>query len=148
MNWRLCNDIHCREFSGGPDFAYCDVHMSDTDYTHYLLEKTRASATAGIDYVETAPRGTKYAALGKEIGALVDTKAVAYGDSFGKSGDVIKILYPDGIPVTAYPDALTIIRILDKLFRIATDRDALGESPYRDLAGYCLLAAARVRGDK
>jgi hypothetical protein len=33
---------------------------------------------------------------------------------------------------------------LDKLFRIATARDALGESPYRDIAGYGLLGAARA----
>lgn len=40
-------------------------------------------------------------------------------------------------------DALCVVRILDKLFRIATDRDALGESPYVDIAGYALLGAAR-----
>ena len=29
--------------------------------------------------------------------------------------------------------------MIDKLFRIATRKDAFGESPYRDIAGYALL---------
>ncbi len=32
-----------------------------------------------------------------------------------------------------------MIRILDKCFRIATHRDALGEDPWQDVAGYALL---------
>lgn len=81
----------------------------------------------------------KYEELGKEIGALVDEKNAAYGDSFNQAGKFLEILYPDGIPVSAYTDALCIVRIFDKLKRIATDKDALGENPYRDVAGYALL---------
>jgi len=33
---------------------------------------------------------------------------------------------------------------VDKLFRIATDKDALGESTYRDIAGYGILGAFRA----
>ncbi len=89
-----------------------------------------------------------YAALGKEIGELVNEKQRAYGNSFGKAGDVLKILYPDGIEPDQYDDALCIVRILDKLFRIATDKDALGESPYRDIAGYGLLGAENSENKK
>lgn len=85
-----------------------------------------------------------YEAFAAEIGRLVDTKQKAYGDSFGRSGGIVAILYPDGISSEKMDDALTIIRIIDKLFRIATDRDALGESPWRDIAGYAILAALRV----
>lgn len=84
-----------------------------------------------------------YAELGEQIGKLVEQKQVAYGDSFGKAGDVLRLLYPKGISHEQIDDALCIVRIVDKLFRIATDRDALGESPYRDIAGYALLGAAR-----
>lgn len=84
-----------------------------------------------------------YTRLGTEIGALVTNKQAAYGDSFGRSGAVMKILYPTGISVDQLEDALAIVRILDKLFRIATDKNALEESPYRDIAGYGLLGAAR-----
>jgi hypothetical protein len=85
-----------------------------------------------------------YFELGKAIGATVEQKQAAYGDSFGKSGDVMRILYPDGIRPSKLDDALTVIRVLDKLFRVATDRDALGESPWRDIAGYALLSVRRV----
>jgi hypothetical protein len=85
-----------------------------------------------------------YEALGQKIGRLVCDKQEAYGDSFGKSGEILRILYPAGIPLDAYDDMLAVVRIIDKCFRIATARDALGESPYRDIAGYGLLGAARV----
>lgn len=84
-----------------------------------------------------------YVDIGKSIGELVTEKQAAYGDSFGKSGAMMRILYPDGIPHEKMDDALTVVRVLDKLFRIATDRDALGESPWRDVAGYALLAVRR-----
>ncbi len=89
-----------------------------------------------------------YELLGKEIGRLVNTKQAAYGDSFGKCGDVMRILYPEGIPPEKLGDALAVVRVLDKLFRIATDRDALGETPWRDVAGYALLSAARVEAKR
>lgn len=85
-----------------------------------------------------------YSELGAEIGRLVETKQRAYGSSFSKAGRVLLELYPAGIPPAALHDALTIVRVVDKLFRIATDRDALGESPWRDIAGYALLSVARV----
>lgn len=84
-----------------------------------------------------------YERLGAEIGKLVQIKQEAYGDSFSKSGEIMRILYPNGIDHDQMDDALTIVRIIDKLFRIATDKDALGESPYRDITGYGLLGAMR-----
>jgi hypothetical protein len=88
--------------------------------------------------------GTPYPQLGLEIGKLVEQKQAAYGDAFGRAGEVLRQLYPDGIAPEQYDDMLAVTRITDKLFRIATDRDALGESPFRDIAGYGLLGAARV----
>lgn len=91
---------------------------------------------------------TSYPEIGAQIGALVETKQAAYGDSFGKSGEVMRILYPDGIPPEKMDDALAVVRVLDKLFRIATDRDALGESPWRDVAGYALLSVRRAEASR
>ena len=55
-------------------------------------------------------------------------------------------LFPFGIPVHAFDDALLIVRVLDKLSRIAQrgadGADLGGESPYSDLAGYALLGLA------
>ncbi len=89
----------------------------------------------------TKPADTKFEELGIKIGQLVDEKQRAYGNSFGNSGKVLRALYPDGISPEQYDDALCVVRIIDKLFRIATKKDALGESPYRDIAGYGLLGA-------
>ena len=86
--------------------------------------------------------------IGKEIGELVEEKQAAYGDSFGRSGQIMKVLYPDGISLDKMEDALTVVRIIDKLFRIATKKGALGESPYRDVAGYALLAIKRDEENK
>ena len=86
---------------------------------------------------------SEYERLGASIGITVADKQAAYGDSFGRSGSLLRILYPDGIRPEQYDDALAVTRIIDKLFRIATDRDALGESPYRDIAGYAILGIAK-----
>ena len=77
--------------------------------------------------------------LGRDVGELVDEKNEVYGDSVGQSGEFLKLLWPDGIPVESYGDALTLVRIFDKCKRIATRKDAFGESPYQDIAGYGLL---------
>ncbi|MBE9592015.1 MAG: hypothetical protein IMF19_00900 [Proteobacteria bacterium] len=80
-----------------------------------------------------------YAEIGKDIGALVDRKNRAYGDSFTKSGEVLKILYPNGVNLGEFKTLLAVTRIIDKLFRIATDKNAFDEAPWTDIAGYALL---------
>ena len=87
----------------------------------------------------------KYEEFAAELGKLVDKKNAAYGSSFDKSGDVLRILYPEGVEADQFEDMLAIARVLDKLFRIATDRDALGESPWKDIAGYGLLMSERCK---
>lgn len=91
---------------------------------------------------------TDYPALARSIGDLVAQKQAAYGDSFGRAGAVLRILYPLGIAPDQLDDALAVVRVVDKLFRVATDRDALGESPFKDICGYSLLAVARVEREK
>lgn len=83
----------------------------------------------------------KYKQLGEAIGAMVDAKNEAYGDSFAKCGDFLKLLYPNGIQPEQYIDALCLVRIFDKQMRIATRKDAFSESPYKDISGYGLLGA-------
>lgn len=88
-------------------------------------------------------QASKWHSVAEVIATTVAEKNAAYGDSFAKTGDVLAILYPNGIAPGQMVDALAVVRVLDKLFRIATDRDALGESPWRDIAGYALLACER-----
>lgn len=89
--------------------------------------------------------GKQYTSIGIEIGALVDEKNAAYGDSFTKAAEFLKILYPNGIPVDAYTDALCIVRIFDKLMRLATSKDYNNERPYADIAGYAFLGLQKDR---
>lgn len=123
--WVETKEPHALCFSCGLSFTF-------EDYCSSLLIK--AERTTGMP---------SYEELGTEIGRLVQTKQEAYGDSFGRSGNVLRVLYPSGIQPDQYDDMLAVVRILDKLFRIATDRDALGESPFRDIAGYGILGAKR-----
>ncbi len=80
----------------------------------------------------------------EKIGKLVAEKNKAYGSSFSESYKILEILFPNGIPPSQYVDALAIIRVVDKLFRIATDKDALGESPWQDIAGYGILGVVNA----
>lgn len=81
-----------------------------------------------------------WAELSAEVAQIVDRSNIAYGDSTERSARMLGILYPDGIQPEQMHDARCVISILDKISRIATDKDAFGESPWRDVAGYALLA--------
>ena len=83
-----------------------------------------------------------YKQIGEEIGSLVDEKNAAYGSSFAESYKILSVLYPNGIQPEQYTDALAIIRVIDKLFRLANKKDAFGESPWKDIAGYAILGVA------
>lgn len=83
-----------------------------------------------------------YENLALEIGKLVAEKNKAYGDSFGEASRILEVLYPNGIPIEGYKDALAIVRVIDKLFRLANKKDAFGESPWRDICGYAILGVA------
>ena len=91
-----------------------------------------------------------FAEIGNKVGKLVSDKQRAYGDSFGRSGECLRQMFPDGIKTEQYDDLLTIARILDKLFRIANNPSAFDENPYQDIVGYGLLGMSRYnpRPDK
>jgi len=83
-----------------------------------------------------------YEKIGLEVGRLVKEKNQAYGDSFGQACKILEVLYPEGIATDHYRDALAIIRVIDKLFRLANNKHAFGESPWRDICGYSILGVA------
>ena len=93
---------------------------------------------------------SNYERYGAGVGILVAEKQRQYGDSAGRSGDIMRVLYPDGIQPHQYGDVLLVVRVLDKLCRIAqrdeSGRDSGGESPYRDIAGYGLLGLCKDEG--
>ncbi len=125
--WRLCKDCNREE-----------MERLDAE-----IKKTAADPDCQLMLPFPTSERSIFESTAEEIGRLVADKQKAYGDSFGKSGAIINILYPNGIRPDQYDDVLTIVRIVDKLFRIATDKDAMGESPWRDVNGYSLLAYIR-----
>jgi hypothetical protein len=80
--------------------------------------------------------------VGVEVADLCREKNLAYGSSFQKTGEFLRLLYPDGIRPEQYVDLGLLFRIFDKQMRIATRKDAFGESPFRDIAGYGMMGAA------
>lgn len=80
--------------------------------------------------------------IASECADLVAQKNAAYGDSFEKSGEILKILMPNGCPPEKFQDMLTVVRITDKLFRICTNPTAFNEDPWKDILGYALLSVA------
>ena len=90
----------------------------------------------------------KFKKIAEEIAELVAEKNKAYGDSFGRAGEVIRILYPNEISPEQYEDMLVMIRVIDKLFRIATFKKAFEEDPWVDIMGYALLAVSRNQKNK
>lgn len=74
--------------------------------------------------------------IAADLGELVTEKNEAYGNSFVTTGEVLKILYPNGVGIDGYTDLLLVVRILDKISRIANGKSTFGESEFKDIAGY------------
>lgn len=118
-------------------------YLRPASCTDYFSDKMNQVPDHFRDATKKIETTSEYAKLALRVARIVEEKQLAYGDSFGKCGGFLKLLYPDGIPVEKYTDALCVVRIFDKLMRIATDKDALGESPYADILGYALLGLRR-----
>lgn len=92
---------------------------------------------------------TAFQDVAQDIGAILNEKAKAYGDSYKTGGDFVRLLYPNGVPVEAYDDLLTMVRMFDKMKRVANNpgqADPGGEDPFQDVAGYAILAKVRRMG--
>jgi hypothetical protein len=86
--------------------------------------------------------------IASEIADLVREKNKAYGNSFHTVVEVFSLLYPEGIKIDQIGDMLFLMRIWDKMVRIATNKGAFGENPYNDIVGYALLAAEKYEATK
>lgn len=106
----------------------------DLDEFEEQMQKIKHSSALGL---------SGFQEIGTAVGKLVQEKNESYGDAFLRVGEVLRVLYPEGIGLDQYDDMLAITRVLDKLFRIATDKDAFGETPWQDVCGYAILSVAR-----
>ncbi|GGN54956.1 hypothetical protein [Oceanobacillus indicireducens] len=87
-----------------------------------------------------------YVETGKQIGELVQIKNEMYGDAFNKSGEFLEILYPDGIRPDQYKDMLAVVRIFDKLMRVANGNQG-NENAFMDIAGYGILKSIEDKSE-
>jgi hypothetical protein len=85
--------------------------------------------------------GRSYKEIAADTAELVEYKQEQYGDSFGKSGEILRILYPTGIMPEQYDNLLTLVRMWDKMFRMVFGND--DENSFADIMGYALLAVKR-----
>ena len=107
----------------------------------------KVAAAAEGDGKEEAPTIT-YHDLAREIADLLEVKQAMYGNSVGTAPKILALLYPDGVRVDQYADMLTVVRMLDKLKRVATGQADDPEDPWLDLCGYPLLRLAERRKRK
>lgn len=98
----------------------------------------------------------RYGKIGLEIGKLVDEKQMAYGDAMTVCQKVIEVhleRYYDSsggfyrISPALLEHIIRQVRIIDKQCRIFSnpEGDLMGESPYKDIAGYGLLGEGRKK---
>ena len=79
-----------------------------------------------------------YQKIGNDIGKMVAEKNKQYGDSISDTAEFLKILFPNGIESDSYKDLGILVRIYDKMKRIANG-NAGNENAYNDIAGYGIL---------
>jgi hypothetical protein len=87
-----------------------------------------------------------YEDIGKKVGHLVFQKQIQYGNSFGTCHKFLELLYPYGMTPEHYPEMLTMVRVFDKLMRVAKGNQG-DENAWQDICGYALLELGRQRGD-
>ena len=101
---------------------------------HHLIDESKPDEVKPV-----ADESNKFEEIARKVAEIVFTKNKGYGNSFEESGKIMNTLYPQGVKSGDMVDMLAIVRIIDKLFRIATDKHALGENPWQDIAGYATL---------
>lgn len=107
------------------------------------MYRAKSHAQETLDNWEQAARNGKsetyWHKLGKQIGDIVADKNAKYGSAYRSSADFLKVLFPNGIPVDRYQEVLLMVRMFDKMQRLATGCGGDTEDPWMDLAGYSML---------
>jgi len=134
MKCQHCNrDMQSRIIDDSIGAAFC-----------HMCRECGVLVLPGVGEFKCKPKG-RYVQKAVEIGELVERKQREYGDSWGKAGRILEILYPDGVRPEQYHTFLGITRVIDKLCRLANGNQG-EENAWEDLAGYGLLGA--VGGEK
>ena len=77
--------------------------------------------------------------ISRDVVGVVKEKNREYGSAFQKVSEILTILFPNGIPTNKYHDVAILIRVLDKVCRIASANDKdVKKDAWLDLTGYGL----------
>jgi len=78
--------------------------------------------------------------IARNITSMVKEKNRGYGSAFQKVSHILSILFPNGIPTNKYHDVAILVRVLDKICRIASANDKdVKKDAWLDITGYGLL---------
>ena len=78
--------------------------------------------------------------VASDVAVIVEEKNKEYDSAFEKVSKILFILFPNGIPTNKYHDAAILIRVLDKVCRIANTNDkGVKKDAWLDICGYALL---------
>ena len=78
--------------------------------------------------------------IASDVAIIVEEKNKDYGSAFQKVSEILTILFPNGIPVNKYHDVAILIRVLDKVCRIANANSKdVKKDAWLDICGYALL---------
>ncbi len=93
------------------------------------------------ELIEKKANRLRYVGLQGTIHTIVKNKK--YGDAVRKTTELLKVLYPEGIRLDQYSDLLLLVRVQDKMVRLASytpeRRGQDDESPWADIRGYGIL---------
>ena len=131
----------------GHSAIYCDdCEISDSAMCPALSKFTSSGPNIKCTVEDGCGIGvnvpSKYEIIAKEVAKLVEIKQQQYGHSFNDAHKILEVFYPEGIQPKDYQDLLTVVRVIDKLFRI-TRGDQGDESAWKDINGYSLLSLVR-----
>ena len=91
------------------------------------------------------PKGLEHQKLIFEVGEKLTNKVAeknnAYGSAFEQITLMLLQLFPNGIPPEKYGDVSILIRLLDKVCRIANSQENFNnEDAWDDIMGYAMVA--------
>lgn len=81
-----------------------------------------------------------------EVAEKVRKKNEDYGNCLLKVSEILKVLYPKGIPPHDYGKVSLLIRMFDKISRICNEKPLnFNEDSWDDLIGYSLIGKFNFR---
>jgi len=83
--------------------------------------------------------------VAEQIGKFISQKNESYGSAYGFVNKILRDLYAEKVEPNQYLDFVMIARVLEKISRISHHKQAFGEDPWKDIAGYALCRIAEEK---